>query len=579
MTPLDIASSAVAALRGLRDFVGLTAGVPVDVLDSPNRRKQISGSVQTVDEEVPDHKRKGLTLTSRYVQRNFSIASWAIRKHLDFVASFTFQAQTGNESLDKQLEGLMGWWSRPENCDISGRHSLRSMIRLAESCRMLDGDVFFLKLSSGRLQAIEGDRIKSPHGARMSEAGRPIFNGVEITNSGRPMNYAIHQRMKGGGLTFEKWIRARNIIQHGWFDRFDQIRGVSPITSSLANYQDVYEGLEYTLAKIKVAQLFGVTFYRDASDTGLPLDEEDEDGDEETDDPRYSVTMGPRPFMLDLDPGDRAEMLESKTPATETQSFFSLVISIALKALDIPFSFFDESFTNFFGSMAARQLYLKSARHKREHCQELLRKITVWILQIFVADGRLVLPAGMSIGDLKWDWIADGVDWLRPKEELEADLLAVEHNLKTYDMITRERFGMGYRDIVDQRVEEIKYARERGAVDSPPENEPKDDPDSSEPSESGTETGMSSGADDLQSIKTLADFWGVGVRAGIVTPQREDEIAFRQRAGLPPMSTAAEQTWSDEETRRPLTLKDKLDPQATPVPAIPQPSEDPNNES
>lgn len=445
----------------------------IDVLDSSDRRQQISGNVQSVDQEVPDTKRRGLTLTSRHIVRNFSIAGWMIRKHLDFVASHNFEPQTGDEGLDRELENLVGWWSRPENCDAGGRHPLCRMVRLAEACRTLDGDLLLMKLASGKVQPIEGDRIKTPgvDGVQLRADGSRISNGVLLGGGDRAQAWAVHRRTQYGGLEFERWVPNRNVIHHGYFERFDQVRGVSPLLGALAPLQDVYENFTYALAKSKAAQLFGIAFYREAEETGdLPTEGEDTDGDGVDD--RYDVTLGTRPLILDLDPGDRAEFLENKTPATEFQDFNQAMIGVALKALDIPYSFYDEGYTNFFGSMAAQKLYLKSAREKRRDVQELLRKLTVWRLRLFIEDGDLRLPGGKTLADLRWEWIPDGLPWFRPNEELKADVEAIENHLKTREMVTRERYGTSWRDLAGRLKKENEELVKLGLVASEPDQPP-----------------------------------------------------------------------------------------------------------
>jgi len=61
----------------------------------------------------------------------------------------------------------------------------------------------------------------------------------------------------------------------------------------------------------------------------------------------------------------------------------------------------------------------------------------------------------------------------------------------------------------------------------------------------------------FDSLKSEFDAYGVGVRAGTITPTIEDENYFRSRAGLPPLSSSAKSAWSKESipnTRRPITL-------------------------
>ncbi len=59
-----------------------------------------------------------------------------------------------------------------------------------------------------------------------------------------------------------------------------------------------------------------------------------------------------------------------------------------------------------------------------------------------------------------------------------------------------------------------------------------------------------------KSLKLLLDAYGVAVRAGVITPQKADEVEFRKLFGLPAMSKAVEADWdSTAGIRKPTTLK------------------------
>lgn len=58
-----------------------------------------------------------------------------------------------------------------------------------------------------------------------------------------------------------------------------------------------------------------------------------------------------------------------------------------------------------------------------------------------------------------------------------------------------------------------------------------------------------------EELKAEMDAYGVGVRAGAITPQEDDEAAFRERAKLPKLSSAGKEQWKkDKGVRRPITL-------------------------
>jgi capsid protein len=493
----------------------------------PSTRRRDPGTrIKSSDNILTDSKRRRVMEGARDLYRNFSVAAWAIRKHLDYVSSFTFQAMTSDPVFNDELENLMTWYSRPLNCDAAGRHSLRKIIRLAEARRVIDGDMFFVKLNDGRLQAIESDRVRDPGNSREDNAD--YVHGVRVGPGGQLRSIAIHKRLKSGGYEFERNVRAGNFIQLAYNDAFDQIRGVSPLASAIAPFQDSLEIKDLTLAKAKVHSLFALSITREMADL-------DDDGDGETD---YSIDFGKGPVQLDLDPGDKAEFLESKHPSTEFQQFMLSTLQSALKSLDIPWSMFDESYANYSGARAAIQGYLMTVKSKREDLREILNRITAWRLQKFITRGVLTLPAGMTFSDLRWEWIPAGQPWWEPAKEVEGDIAAINAGLRTRSEIRRERYGDDWKSVIKKQAEEREFMNDL-AGDVPADN---------------------------GNLQDLINAYGVGVRAGTITPQKGDEEHFRKQLGLPVAELDVNEVWTDEPTRRPITLVKPGDPMAEEIP-------------
>lgn len=68
--------------------------------------------------------------------------------------------------------------------------------------------------------------------------------------------------------------------------------------------------------------------------------------------------------------------------------------------------------------------------------------------------------------------------------------------------------------------------------------------------------GEDGGPSAVADLKSRLDAYGVGVRAGAITPQIEDEDATRKEFGLPILSSAARALWSDQgNVRQPITLQ------------------------
>lgn len=417
-----------------------------DALNPGSKRRHSGSTVQSSDLALGTHDRQELMESARDVNRNFAAGAFMVRKHLDYVSTFSFQPKTGNQRLDEELTALMRWWSEPCNCDISGRHSLQGLLRLAESHRVVDGDIFLLKLSSGHLQGIEGDRVRNQSGLGITDSdfagGDKLIHGVHVNKGGRPVAYDVYDKDIYGRYVDVRSIRAKYVLHHGYFDSFSQVRGVSPIASAIPMFVDTLEMKEYARLKAKISQMMALSITRQAPTY------DDTDGVS----PDYEIDFGNGPVMINLDPGDEASFLESRTPATEFQSFITLSLQIASKALDIPWSFFDEAYTNYSGSRIALLQYIKSTQAKREQNQRLLDSITRWKLAQWSVTGKLKAP----IEEIKWNWIPAGTPWFDPKAEAEADLMLIQNGLRTRREVRQERYGDNWEDVVRELEQEKK---------------------------------------------------------------------------------------------------------------------------
>lgn len=402
--------------------------------------------------------RDRLVSNARSLRRNAAIAAWAIRKSLDHVSSFEFQVNIredkwpGARELSQRIEDLYSWWCRPLSCDVSGRYSLPRLIRMMEAMRTVDGDCFVYKMSDGRIQLIEGDRVRTP-----SDLGEykgqvnvdDYIHGVQVSDSNSPMRYAICDR---GGIGNQFILRdlaqARYVVPHGFYDRPDQVRGISPLSAAMNTFFDVYEAQEFALAKMKLAQLFALKYkHGNASE---------DDGAE-----AKAFEFGSGPQLLELDPEDDASFLESNSPSTEFQSFMQVGIQIGLKSLDIPYSFFDESHTNYSGARSALLEYELSANAKRNDLRQVLNNLWVWRMQLFIADGVLVLPEGMGLDDIAFEFIGTGIPWIDPMKEVAANAIAVKSGFKSRQQICKED-GQDFFKVADQIAQENAYLKEKG---------------------------------------------------------------------------------------------------------------------
>lgn len=429
-----------------------------DAVDGPSgKRRAVPRRVVREDYHTRGNRRAGMQESAADLARNLSLAAWMVRRHLDYVSQFAFHCHTESDELNRDIEALMVEDSTPQRADIAGRFGREKMFRLAEARRVLDGDTLLVKLMDGRMQGIQADLMRDPE-KRNPDA--EWIQGVQVNRLGRPIRYHVHARQGLNEVTPGRDVAAENAIHYGFFERFaaDQVRGVSPLVAALNPLRDVYENFDYALAKAKVAHIFALSIFRNPNTNADEEDAcagEEEEGAEGPAD--YDIDLS-RPNVLNLDPGDRAEVLESRQPSTEFQEFTRLVIQVALKALDIPYSFYDEKHTNFFGSRAAWLHYERSCSDRRDDQIAMRQNYTDWKLSQWIRDRRLTLPRGMRVADVRYDWVPKGMPWWDPAKEVSGTISAIAAGLDTPQRACRATGTEFY-----ENVREIAKAQEFAA--------------------------------------------------------------------------------------------------------------------
>jgi capsid protein len=251
------------------------------------------------------------------------------------------------------------------------------------------------------------------------------------------------------------------MIPLGYYDRFDQVRGISPLTSAINKIQDLEESIDAVLIKEKMHAMLGIAITRDVQGAN--------DGWANTDrttgntagsgtannDYDFEIRNG---MKLEMNPGDRIDVIESKTPSNESQSFMALMIQIAMLAVDIPVSFFDSRKSSYIAKRADILDYQNSIRHKQEGMIQLLNTWTEWKLRSFI-DQDLIEPI-KDINLYKWEWIPRGAPVLDSQRENAADLQAISGGLTSPQRVAKER-GVDAMEILDEIAEYQSAARSK----------------------------------------------------------------------------------------------------------------------
>lgn len=428
----------------------------------PSRRKVAENATQDVLENIP-------------------LAGWMIRRHLDAVSSFyvDVDAKLPLEQR-KRIEGLFQWAGLARNFDAAKRFSIGEAFRLFELNKIIDGDSLMVKINRrasprfGAMQLVEGSRIKKPgdlpsYLAGMKLDGTPKVTdlGLELDEYGGTKSFVVCKYGPDNRtLRFDRRVLARDSIYSGYFERYSQTRGISPLLSAINQLLDIKEGMEHILLKIKLHALFGYAITRDAIDAigdGLASEAESvydgdpDDADEDTADTSRQIDVSKGPFGLNLLDGEKVQTIESNTPPESVKAYTELAIRSALLALDIPFSFFDATGSNFAKVIADRKMYEISIDAKRSKNQAAYEEYVDWKLGLWTADGTLDMP----YEELR-QYVhvrSTPAPWLDGSSEIDAAERTVSLGLKSIPQLARER-GTDAFEVLQQQAEYLAKAQE-----------------------------------------------------------------------------------------------------------------------
>lgn len=434
-----------------------------EAVEQTPTRPRIYYSTRSEDKELNPRQRQTLLSEARDQLRNFSLAGFALRKHLQFVSYYRFSAHTENQEFNLTLENRVKTWSRRQNCDAAQRRSLDELLTIIESHRAVDGDVGILRRDDCRLSIIEGDRIRDPDQLKEND---DWVNGVKLDRDGRAIGYAVHRRKKDGGFEFDRVVNAANFDLLTYVSRADQVRGVSLLAPAVKMISYLYRGIDYALAKLKLEQMLGLkTTFEDGGNFRTPTPEDASFDNAASIAAKTRETFGDDLMHLALKVGEDAQFMESNNPSQNFQAFVESVVRMVFAALDVPYSFYDGSKTNFYGSKGEFEQYLDTVEKKQQPTIAMLDDwIFDWLLPNWIADPHDPLAQYLSYAsDLeslrsKCGWRGSGFPSWRLFEYVKEIQLAVASGMASPYAVA-ESFG----EDVERNIAEMAKLKQLAA--------------------------------------------------------------------------------------------------------------------
>lgn len=415
-------------------------------------------SHKSEDKELLPSERSKLLTLARDIERNFSLAGYAIRKHLQSVAYYQFYCDSPDTAFNDRLNYLVRTWQ--DECDVTDRHSFADLIYIIERLRLVDGDVALLKTSDNKIQVIEGDRIKDPQEPTIDERW---IHGVRTDNVGRPLEYAIWDRTKAENLVYQTKIAAEHIDLLGYYTRADQVRGVSPLAPALRMFTMLEDALNLALSKAKIEQSIGLVTRLIGDSTLAPSPTPlavREDGIDRA----ARETFGKGILHISLRDGEDASLLASNNPSSNFLNFCEQIIRLVLASIDVPYSFYDGSAQTFFSGRGELEQYIDSVEHKQAPTIRMLNRwVTRWLLPNWILSGAITLPGGATVGDVSqyFGWSGAGLPTWRLIEYGKDAGSAISLGLISPKELVSS-YGFNPRKNLEDVAEYVRMAKELG---------------------------------------------------------------------------------------------------------------------
>lgn len=189
---------------------------------------------------------------------------------------FNLQVRSSNKAWNNQVEALWKDWCRPGNCEITGKFSLKDVLKLIERRKLVDGGMIVLKTYEKdakvpyKLQLIEVDDLNSG-GLIQADNGNMIVNGIEVNKFGKPIAYYMKQACYDNFNQSEpQRFDAKDVFFLVNHTRPTELREMSPMANSLSDIHDLDEFMEAVAFKEKTAAAI-VAWITTPKDVGMSI--------------------------------------------------------------------------------------------------------------------------------------------------------------------------------------------------------------------------------------------------------------------------------------------------------------------
>jgi hypothetical protein len=527
------------------------------------RRLTTQQLAKDIQDMMTANRHKMMLCDARYIYQSFSSVAGAVKQKANYVYGNSWRLQSHSADLEFAQAVQDDFKNLDHFFDIRGSNfSFRKSIWRGSKALDVDGDFFaILTEQEGtgfpKIQFIEAHQVGdwgSISDGMVTDSsaynGLKICAGIILDEYNAPIAYRVKDDSRALGF---QDVPANSMVHFMDTEWFSQSRGQPAIAAAVLDWYDLSETRDAQKVKTKVNSI-------------LTLIESNESGTRDSARNLMGLDQGQNtPATTYMDSGmiriiKNGGSLKGHTvndPPEAWQKFTKTVEQSAFYALGWRREMLDSSDVGGAGVRAFQGDINKSIKLRCECLNYGFKRIAQYIISKRAKQGAYSLPE---------DWWK--VSFTAPAEFTvdegrmrAADIEDLRAGLTTATNIM-ERQGRNFEDELMQRPQELVKMkeiaeqhgldyRELSLITRPGDIVPG-------PTDAPSEEALQQESNRLnfETLKAKFDSYGVGVRAGSITPQFQDEEAFRVEAGLPAISQPVQEAWNEDGGyRRPITLQ------------------------
>ncbi len=406
---------------------------------------------------------------ARDLERNSDIAQAVLHAYKRNVVGkgYTLRALTENDELDKRIEKAWKRWCKARNCDVTGEQSFNEILRMMVERKKVDGGMIVLyRYTTGgvvpfKLQCLEVDELDKTQ-ATPHQRGNRVVGGIEYNQYRRPVGYWIRQYdIEGWQLAEPVFIEAKDVFFLKTKHRPSQLREMSDLAPTITRVRDTNEFINAVSVRERIAACLAVLIKK-ALPSGGAGRSSAKGPDGRVDYAGKKLAPG---MMLEMGPGDDAQIVDPKGAATDATAFLKTQQGLIGAGQGLSYEAVSRDMSSATYS-SARQNAIEDENTYIEEI-ELLTAFMSEVYENFLISG--VLSGLFYISDF-WEhkedymdhsWVKTPKKWIDPAKEANADKIALQSGQKTFQDLQAEK-GKDWKEAVDELAEVLEYGREKG---------------------------------------------------------------------------------------------------------------------